>query len=209
MMPLPGPKIYKPSQSLFLISPPKKQKTKNNNKKKNPIPFPHPLLTNPPTPVFLSWHSPTLGPFTRPRAFPLIDVPEDHPLLHIQLEPWVPLCVHFGWWFSPWELWRYWLVDIDVPLMGLQIPSAPWVLSLAPPLQILCSVQWMAVCIHFCICQALAETLRRQLYQAPVNKLLLASTIVSRFGGCIWNGSPGGTVSGWSFLHSLLHTLSL
>jgi hypothetical protein len=37
----------------------------------------------------------------------------------------------------------------------------------------------MAVSIHFCICQALAELLRRQLYQAPVCKLLLASTIVS------------------------------
>jgi hypothetical protein len=33
--------------------------------------------------------------------------------------------------------------------------------------------------------------------------------LVSGFSGCIWGGSPGGTVSGWSFLHSLLHTLSL
>ena len=33
--------------------------------------------------------------------------------------------------------------------------------------------------IHFCISQALAETLRRQLYQGSVSKLLLASTIVS------------------------------
>ena len=52
----------------------------------------------------------------------------------MQLEPWVPLCVIFGWWFSPWELWGYWLVDIAVPPMGLQIPSAPSVLSLTPPL---------------------------------------------------------------------------
>jgi hypothetical protein len=28
----------------------------------------------------------------------------------------------------------YWLVHIVVPLIGLQIPSVPWVLSLAPPL---------------------------------------------------------------------------
>ena len=28
---------------------------------------------------------------------------------------------------------RYWLVHIVVPPMGLQTPSAPWVLSLAPP----------------------------------------------------------------------------
>jgi hypothetical protein len=36
----------------------------------------------------------------------------------------------------------------------------------------------MAVSIHFCISQALAEPLRRELYQAPVSKLLLASAIV-------------------------------
>ena len=29
---------------------------------------------------------------------------------------------------------RYWLVHIVVPLMGLQIHSAPWILSLALPL---------------------------------------------------------------------------
>ena len=32
------------------------------------------------------------------------------------------------------------------------------------------------------------EPLRRQLYQAPVSKLLLASTIVSGFGGCEQEG---------------------
>jgi hypothetical protein len=60
-----------------------------------------------------------------------------------------------------------------------------------------------------CICQALVEPLRRQLYQAPVSKLLLASTKVSGFSDCLWNGSPGGEVSRWSFLQFLLHTLSL
>ena len=45
----------------------------------------------------------------------------------------------------------YWLVHIVVPPMGLQTPSAPWVLSLAPSLGTLCSLQWMAVNIHFCI----------------------------------------------------------
>jgi hypothetical protein len=38
--------------------------------------------------------------------------------------------------------------------------------------------------------------------------IFLASTIVSGFGDCIWDGSPGGTVSRWPFLQSLLHTLS-
>jgi hypothetical protein len=81
----------------------------------------------------------------------------------------------------------------------------------------LCSVQRMAVCIHFCICQSLAEPLRRELYQASVSKHLLASvskhllasTIVSGFGDCIWDGSPGGTVIGWPFLQFLPQTLSL
>jgi hypothetical protein len=107
-----------------------------------PIPSPLPLFTNQPIPAYLSWDSSTLGhrTFTRPRASPLIDVPQVHPLLHMRLEPWVPLCVLFCWWFSPWELWVYWLFDIVVPPMGMQTPSALWVLSLAPSLGTLCSV---------------------------------------------------------------------
>ena len=35
------------------------------------------------------------------------------------------------------ELRGYWLVHIVVPPIGLQISSAPWVLSLAPPLGVL------------------------------------------------------------------------
>jgi hypothetical protein len=46
------------------------------------------------------------------------------------------------------------------------------------------------VSIYFCICQALAEPFTRQVYQAPVNKHFLASTIVSGFGDCVWDGSP-------------------
>jgi hypothetical protein len=79
--------------------------------------------------------------------------------------------------------------------MGLQTPSAPWVLFLAPPLGTLCSVQWLAESIHLYICQALVELLRRQPYQAPISKYLLASTIVSGFGHSIWDGSAGGAVS--------------
>jgi hypothetical protein len=108
-----------------------------------------------------------------------------------------------------WELCWNSLVHIDVPSMGLQTPSTPWALLIAPSLKALCSVQWMAVSIHFYICQALTETLKRQLYQVPVSKHLLESTIVSEFGDCIWDGSPGGAVSGWPFLQALLHTLSL
>jgi hypothetical protein len=84
------------------------------------------------------------------------------------------------------------LVDIVVLSMALQAPSAPSVLSLTPPLGTVCSVQWLAVSIHLCICQALAEPLRRQLYQTPVSMHFLTSATVSAFGDCIWDGSPGG-----------------
>jgi len=48
------------------------------------------------------------------RASPPIGAQHSHPLLHMQLEPWLCPCALFGWWFSPWELW---LVGIVV-LMG-------------------------------------------------------------------------------------------
>ena len=90
--------------------------------------------------------------------------------------------------------------------MGLETPSAPSVLSLTPPLETLWSVQWLVVRTHLCICQDLAESLRRQLYQAPVSMHFLASTIVSAFGEGIWDRAPGGAVSVWPLLQSLLHT---
>ena len=46
-----------------------------------------------------------------------------------------------------------------------------------------------------CIYQALAEPVRKQLYQAPVSNHLLESTIVSGFSDCIWDESPGGAGS--------------
>jgi hypothetical protein len=99
-----------------------------------------------------------------------------------------------------WELWDYWLVHIVVPSLGLQTPSAPWVLSLTPLFGTLGSVQWM----DFCNYQTLAEPLRRQLYQPLVSKHFLASTTVFGFGNCIWDGSPSVTVPGWPFLQFLL-----
>jgi hypothetical protein len=61
----------------------------------------------------------------------------------------------------------------------------------------LCSIQWFTVSICLCTCQALAEPLRRQLYQAPVSKHSLASAIVSGFSVGMWDRSPDGAVSGW------------
>jgi hypothetical protein len=56
-------------------------------------------------------------------------------LLHMQLETWVPPCIFFDWWFNPRECCGYWLVDIVVPPIGLQTPSALWVLSLTSSLK--------------------------------------------------------------------------
>ena len=84
----------------------------------------------------------------------------------------------FSWWSSPWALWRVCLVDMVILFKGLQAPSAPSVLHITPPLESLSSVQWFAASICICIGQALAETLRRQLYQAPASKKLLLSASV-------------------------------
>jgi hypothetical protein len=53
------------------------------------------------------------------------------------------------------------------------------VLSLAPPLGTLCSDQCFIESINFCICQTLAEPLRRQLYQVPVSKSAVQFTVGS------------------------------
>ena len=50
---------------------------------------------------------------------------------------------------------------------------------------------------------------QRQLCQASISKHFLASAIVSGFCGCLWDGSPDVAVSGWPFLQSLLHSLTL
>jgi hypothetical protein len=82
---------------------------------------------------------------------------------------------------------RGWSVDTDAPSMGLQTSSAPLVPSPTPPSGTPLSVQWLAASICLCICQALADPLRRQPYQAPVSKHFPASTIAPGFGDCIWD----------------------
>jgi hypothetical protein len=126
--------------------------------------------THPPTYVSSPCHYSTLGyrAFTGPRASPPFDVQQGHPLLHMQLDPCVPPCVLFVWWFSPWELWIIWLVDIVLPMV-MQTPTVPSVASLTPSFGTLCSVQLLAASICLCICQALAEPLRRQLHHAPAS----------------------------------------
>ena len=75
--------------SSFLVSLPK-------------IPYPLPASLAPQTTHSQSWPPPILGhrTFTGPRASLPIDDQLGHPLLHIQLEPQVPPCVFFDWWYS-------------------------------------------------------------------------------------------------------------
>jgi hypothetical protein len=98
--------------------------------------------THQPTPASPPCHSLTLGhwAFTGSRTSSLIDAQQGQSLLHMWLKPWIPQCLLYGWWFSPWKLR---LVDIVVLPMGLQTPSAPLVLSLTPPMDFPCPFQWM------------------------------------------------------------------
>jgi len=120
---------------------------------KPPIPSPSPSsireLPSPSTPLLTPLTFPyTGGPtLAGPRASPSTGAQQGHPLLQMQLEPWVSPCIVFGWWFSPWELW---LVGIVVH-MGSRAPSALSILSLIPPTGVLFSVQWFAASIRPCI----------------------------------------------------------
>jgi hypothetical protein len=102
---------------------------------KSLIPSPA-LLPYPPTHLPWPWRSPVLGHiiFARPRASPPNDGRVGHPVLHMQLETGAQ---------------GYWLVHIAVPPIGLQTPSAPWVLSLAPPLGAVVSVNRLFTCCLF------------------------------------------------------------
>ena len=66
----------------------------------------------------------------------------------MELEPWVPPCILFGWWFNFWELWgRGGIVSIVVLPMELQSPSASIILPLTVPFGVpMLSV--MAGCEH-------------------------------------------------------------
>ena len=83
------------------------------------------VLPHPPISAFQSWHSPTLGHRTPkgPRAAPSTDVQQGHPLPQTRPEPWVPPCVLFGWWSSPWELLGVWPVDTVAPPWGCKPPQ--------------------------------------------------------------------------------------
>ena len=97
----------------------------------------------------------------------------------MHLEPWVSPCVLTGCCFSPWELWRVWLVDNVLP-MRLQTLSPPSVLSLAPSLGSPCSVWRLPSSILNCICMTLADPLLVLLssYNCSNIKILVGATVL-------------------------------
>ena len=98
----------------------------------NPLCPSQALLPNSPTLAYWPWHSPVLGHiiFTRTRASLPIDGWLGHPRLHMQVET-----------QAPGGGGGFWLVHIVVPPIGLQTPLAPWLLTLAPSLGTMGSIQ--------------------------------------------------------------------
>jgi hypothetical protein len=151
----------------------------------------------PPTPASLPWHSPTLGhrTLTGPRA--LLPLMPDKAIL----------CYICRWSHGSLHVYSLvgglvressgvcgWLILVFLrgckALHFLQSFNSSTGDPIGDPL-LSSIVGWN---IHLRICQALSEPLRIQLHQAPVSIHFLASTIVSRFGDCIWDGSPGGAI---------------
>ena len=65
-------------------------------------------------------------------------------------------------------------------------------------------------CEHPLLClPGTGKASQRQLYQGPFSKILLSYAVVSGFGGCLWDGSPDGAVSGWFWATFQLGVFSL
>jgi hypothetical protein len=151
------------------------------------------LLPNPPTPSSWPCHSPVLGHkiFTRPRAFP----PRlGHPLLHMQLET------------------QFWGVLVS-SYCGSSYKVADTFSSLGTfPSSFIRGPVFHPIddCEHpLLYLPGTGITSQEIAISGPFSNILLAYERVSGFDGCIWDGSPGGAVSGWSFHPSQLQTWPL
>ena len=89
---------------------------------------------------------------------PLILMPDKSIFLYIcsWSHGFLHVYILFGWWFSPWEIWVFQLVDTVLP-MELQSPSAPSDLPLAIPFG---SWLWVSTSVS----KVMAEPLRRKPY---------------------------------------------
>jgi hypothetical protein len=96
----------------------------------------------------------------------------------------------------------YWLVHIDVPSMGLQSSSSPWVF-LAPSLRTLLVLCPMDDCEHpLLYLPGTGRTSQEIAISDSCQQSLVGICLVSGFG--LWDGSESEAVSGWSFLQALL-----
>ena len=150
---------------------------------KSPIYLPLALLPNPPTPASWPWHSPELGHIilSRPRAFPPNDGQRGHLLLHMQLETWA-----MGVLISSSCCFSCRIADLFSSLgtFSSSSPESPVIHPIDDcehPLLYLPGTG-LASC----------ETA----IPGTLHKILLAYAIVSGFGGWLWDGVPGGGVSG-------------
>lgn len=125
----------------------------------------------------------------------------------MQLEPWVCLCVLFAWWFKPRELLGVWLVDIVLLPRWLQTFSSfspspnpsIWVPIIRP------MVAWELLDLYSSVSgRASQETAISGCQQA----LLCINNSVWVW--CLYMGRiPRRGISGWPFLYSLFHSLSV
>ena len=178
-------------------------------------------LTDPPSPIFLPWHSPTLGHQTPlgPRASPPTDGlvgQQGHPLPHMWPESWVPLCILFGWWSSPWKLqgvgvggrgglagWHCCSLHGAAKLLSYFSPFSNS--SMGTP-----ALSLMVGCEHPPLYlsgngRASQETAISGSCQQALPGIHKSVQVWWLYMG--W--SPRGAVSGWPFFQSLLHTFSL
>jgi hypothetical protein len=157
---------------------------------KSPIPSPS-LLPNPSISLSWPWHSPVLGHmiFTRPRASPPIDGRLGHPLLHMQLETQI-----WGVLVSSHCCCSYRVADPFSSLgtfssSFIRVPVFHPIDDCEHPLLYLPGTG--IVSIERAISGSCQQNLSGICYSV-------------RFGGCIWEGSLDGAVSGWCFLLSQL-----
>ena len=166
--------------------------------------------THPHSPAPPLHHRPTLGYQTFPgqRASPPIAVGQGHLLLHVYLEPCIPLGTLLGWWSSLWENWVVRPAYVVLP-MGWQSPSAPPGLLPVPLSGSLKSVWWLAPSICICIGQLVARPSQKLPYLVPIHKCLLTIATVLGLVSTDMIYPQVEPFPGWSFLQSLFHFLSL
>jgi hypothetical protein len=156
----------------------------------------------------LSRHFPILEyrAFTGPRVSLPIDDLLGHPMLHIQLESQVSPCVFLDLWYSPKELCGYWSwcssYGASEPFSSLGTFYTFFIgdLVLHPmddyehPLLYL---------------PGTGRASQKTALSGSCQQALVGIWLVSRFDACLWDGSPSGAVSGWSFLRLYLNFVSV